>query len=63
MVSSCSHDVVQKTQETREATATNHNLRPRPERPNSDIAITNEENASYGVTGDFLSENEGMYCN
>ena len=58
---------LQKTQGTREAAANNHNLRRRPERTSSEIAIANEEIDDCETTGDFLSDNEGdvrsMYCN
>jgi len=58
---------LQKTQGPREAVANNHDLRPRPERTSSEIAIANEEIADCETIGDFLSDNEGdvhsMYCN
>ena len=58
---------LQRAQGTREAVANNHNLRPRPERTSSEIAIANEEIDDCETTGDFLSDNEGdvrsMYCN
>jgi hypothetical protein len=57
---------LQKTQGTTEVAASNHNLRPRPER-SSHIAIEHEEIADCETIGDFLSDNEGdvrsMHCN
>jgi len=50
----------------REAAANNHNLRPRPQRPSSEVEIAtpNEEidDADNETTGDFLSDNEGHVC-